>query len=133
MGEVALSVFGTGGKLLTRDGDAVASLERHGHDIPLVAADAAARLFDINEYTVFSNMVTRDGTLVPRWGVMEHTPDGPQAVCEPTLSEAAAREVVRLLELDTAMSWDEIMERLREAGHSLGEAECAQPRVAMRP
>lgn len=132
-GDVAFSVFGTGEKMLTRQADAFDQVESHGTTIPLVTQDAVARLFDTREFSAFSNMMPSDGgRLERRWGVMEHTAAGPEAVCEPCLTEAAAIEMVRLIGEDPDMPWETLLARLAAAGHAIPEDTASQQTAAAR-
>lgn len=132
-GDVALSVFGTGEKLLTRQADAFDQVESHGTTIPLVTEDAVARLFDTREFSAFSNMMPSDGgRLERRWGVMEHTAAGPEAFCEPCLTEEAAMEMVRLISEDPDMPWETLLQRFAAAGHAIPEKTAAQQSAAPR-
>lgn len=121
-GDVALSVFGTGDKLMTRRGDAFDRVEPHEEAIPLTTADAVARLFGTREFSAFSNhLPTEAGRLQQVWGVMEHTTDGPHAVCEPCLSESTALAMVAQLQNEPDISWADLVRRLAEGGHQVPE------------
>ncbi len=125
-GDSALTVFGTGERIGVRSDEQ--RLIGDWDKTPLNAADAAVRLYGETEFSAFVSY----GYNPARWGVMRHTANGPEAVCDPCLSEEAAQAAVSLLEDAPEMAWADLVQHLTEAGHPVPSEKDAAPRPTLR-